>query len=417
MATPWGSLAEETARASTSDLGVPDFVYDPVIIKKGNSQREVSDGLLIVRDRGVILQVKARKPGKGDGPEKARTWVEKNVDKATKQVQGTRKTISTQDIRFRSRRGRDLLLSGQNDWPAVILLDIPVDHRGIQVQSDDPKTLVMALSDWHALNQMIRSTSGVIGYVERVVEANLGEVDLGDEESRYRTFAQLDSQSVAQEGGDPYLRLRTLTRHEELALASLDEWIDSDIASADNPFTANPGSVADRQRRAIEVIDTIPVLTRARVGGALLERVKRSTNELRPFAGTAAFIPNSVNSLPADRLLFFFDVGQNWRDPRDFEANAFDYAAVRHEEAQAQGAGGATLLLARLRTKTGEVGRTFVLIEGDSDDLNIPTEVRWSILDEYGIVTANGPKRAIDTGRNNLCPCQSGKKFKRCHGY
>lgn len=87
MTEPWGPASEEAARRYAADLGVPDFVYDPVTLSKGNARREVSDGLLISQGRGVILQSKARDPGAPPDSSRLTAWAQKQIGKATSSVQ------------------------------------------------------------------------------------------------------------------------------------------------------------------------------------------------------------------------------------------------------------------------------------------------------------------------------------------
>ena len=43
-------------------------------------------------------------------------------------------------------------------------------------------------------------------------------------------------------------------------------------------------------------------------------------------------------------------------------------------------------------------------------------ELRTSILAELAAATGTKPAKAIKVGRNDLCPCGSGKKYKKCCG-
>lgn len=74
-----------------------------------------------------------------------------------------------------------------------------------------------------------------------------------------------------------------------------------------------------------------------------------------------------------------------------------------------------TLLLSTLDglTPKGENGST--------DEL-VPSEVIYNSLNQYNITTVQAPptadvqQAAHKVGRNDPCPCGSGKKYKRCHG-
>ena len=42
--------------------------------------------------------------------------------------------------------------------------------------------------------------------------------------------------------------------------------------------------------------------------------------------------------------------------------------------------------------------------------------VDYSTIDSWESIGEYGEKRIVKVGRNDLCPCGSGKKYKRCHG-
>jgi hypothetical protein len=55
VSTGRGAASELAVRTLAAELGVRDFVYHPVTIGKGRARRELTDGLLVVGDRGAIL--------------------------------------------------------------------------------------------------------------------------------------------------------------------------------------------------------------------------------------------------------------------------------------------------------------------------------------------------------------------------
>ena len=322
MSTSWGTAAEEGARRLASNLGVKDFVYDPVTVPRGGATREVSDGLLIVGDRGLILQVKSRDPSSDTDPDKLRRWATKKGAAAVRQVQGTRRTLETTQIELRSHRGHERVLEPPHTWPGVVLLDITPVPEDLQVPNSDPNTVIMTLSDWHAIHYMIRSTSNVIDYIERVINARL-EACLGDERSRYSSFAKADEEAASKPGYQPVLPMHRITEDHMLYADIIDEWIDFDIGSApvdDGRYTA------DDVRTTVEILDAIPILLRVKIGEEILRRVRDSHRSREPRSGFM-----SIDS--RDRLLFFMDVLENWESiERYIESHLFAYTAVRHEQ-------------------------------------------------------------------------------------
>jgi hypothetical protein len=59
---------------------------------------------------------------------------------------------------------------------------------------------------------------------------------------------------------------------------------------------------------------------------------------------------------------------------------------------------------------------------GNADELLVPSEVIYNALNQYNITTVQVPPTAEaqqaerKVGRNDPCPCGSGKKYKKCHG-
>ena len=381
MTASWGTASEEAARRYAADLCVPDFVYEPVIVSKGNARREVSDGLLISQERGVILQTKARNPNAHRDLDRQIAWARRQVCKAANQVRGTRRTLaSATELQLTSRRGRSLTLSADSEraWPGVVLLDMPHCPSGVDATCDDPETIVMTLDDWYALNDLVRSTSGVIEYVHRAIDAQTLQIELGKEAVRYANLAAADDETVRQEGGYPVLPSTGLSPREEQVIATLDDWIDSDIAVAAGP---NGDLDLDATRRAIEVIDAIPVAVRVETAGTLLHRVREADVVGHAVSGVCQIPPSH------HRLLFFFDQAANWSSSEHFSAYVFAYTVTRHEELDDLYGPGVSLLLARMNTESGHVFRTFVLIEGNAAELQLPKDVRRSVLERHGMLT------------------------------
>ncbi|MYC68648.1 MAG: SEC-C domain-containing protein [Acidobacteriia bacterium] len=383
-----------------------DFVYDPVEVPKGDSTREVSDGMLIVGDRGLILQVKSRDPSADRDSAKVSRWAMKKASEAVRQVQGTRRTLETTKVTLRSRRGHELVLEPPQTWAGVVLLDLDPVPDGLRICSDDDDTIIMTLADWHELHYMILSTSGVIDYVERVVEQGI-ENDLGHEWDRYRRFAEADSISANKPGYEPVLPLNPLSDNDRICANVLDEWIDSDIAATP---VDNGRYTADQVRSAVETLDSIPILLRVQIGEAMLSRVRDSVRSGEPRSTLL-----TIDS-PA-RLLFFTDVSGNWNNKwRYLEPHLTTYTAVRHEQLEEHYGPGETLLLARVERDDGSVWRTFVRIAGSAKALSLPPDVRWGICAQFGILTAEGICDLASISGVEKCPCGAGGEFRDCHG-
>src|SRR5207249_6847080 len=90
-----GTAAEGYTRWISGNLGVSDFVYVPGTVAKGSGSREVSDGLLVAGERGIIVQVKSRERGaaRTDDLAKAERWCRKHAARAARQGLGTRRWL------------------------------------------------------------------------------------------------------------------------------------------------------------------------------------------------------------------------------------------------------------------------------------------------------------------------------------
>ena len=72
---------------------------------------------------------------------------------------------------------------------------------------------------------------------------------------------------------------------------------------------------------------------------------------------------------------------------------------------------------------TATLGKLAATEENESADKLAPSEVIYGSVNEYNVTTVQPPSAtdaeplsAAKVGRNDPCPCGSGKKFKKCHG-
>ncbi|GAA4846276.1 hypothetical protein [Kitasatospora terrestris] len=184
---PLGTRIEELTRHLAGVFGLPDFVYLPKVVSHGPGVRELSDGLLVVGNRGLILQSKSRRPGdRPDSVEKAKRWCLKEGRSGQRQGAGTRRTMREQMEPFMSVRGYERMLPDPSSWPTVVIIWHP-DNPAVEFPAA-PDTMFIALNDWLHLHAMVRSTTGVIAYVERALASGIS-VPLGCEQDRYQALA------------------------------------------------------------------------------------------------------------------------------------------------------------------------------------------------------------------------------------
>lgn len=157
----------------------------------------------------------------------------------------------------------------------------------------------------------------------------------------------------------------------------------------------------------------IPILGKAQLGELLFTRASKTNDLRKPASGRWLLQPYNGN-----RIVFYCDVGEHWDAnsiKKDLDPWLAAFAAVRHEQFQTAYGPGSTLLLSRVSHKTLGVARTFALVNGDTEVLEIPTEIRWGIVKRFSIATKDGFRDVQDFGRNEPCPCGSGSKYKKCH--
>lgn len=193
-----GHAAERSALAAAATWGVPDFVMRPQVEEKGSGVREISDGLLVVGDQGLILQSKAREAEMWADEAKEHRWAIKQATKATKQINGTLRRLSSSPISMVNGRGRNVQLSGATiSWAGVVLIDHPAE---LDVELDELACkcafVVLSRAEWEFLFDQLRSTASVVEYVHRVGAPGH---KLGEEALRYYELADADGKAPPSE--------------------------------------------------------------------------------------------------------------------------------------------------------------------------------------------------------------------------
>jgi hypothetical protein len=82
-----GVAAEDASRGSAARWGLPDFVLEPEIVRRGAATREVGDGTIVCGTRGLAVQVKARTAAT-DNPDRERAWITKKIAEGARQASG-----------------------------------------------------------------------------------------------------------------------------------------------------------------------------------------------------------------------------------------------------------------------------------------------------------------------------------------
>jgi hypothetical protein len=183
-----GKEAEDATRDAASLWGLPDFVFPPSLRRRTSGVRELGDGLLVLGDLGVVLQVKSRE-APGEVEDRECRWLVKQVGRAMSQGSGTIRELCRRPSSLTNLRGRTIELDGNSlDWLIVVIVDHPAPPPEVLV--DVPENGIALLRrDWDFLFDQLKSTHAVGRYLRRVAGEGLV---LGDEPVRYYEFAMAD---------------------------------------------------------------------------------------------------------------------------------------------------------------------------------------------------------------------------------
>lgn len=371
-----GALAEDYARRLTGHMGVPDFVYVPTMVARGSGSREVSDGLLVAGDRACILQVKSRSrdAASAETQSRAKQWVKKHAAIAHGQGVGTRSHLVRTQTEFTSLRGYQRQLQLPESTPIVVILDHPKDP---EVHLDDhDNTVFISLRDWEGLHFMIRSSSGIIDYVGRVLQAGLS-VPLGRESDRCRILAEADIQWAGESPTAlPQLPPRPLTDEEGFQAAFFDELIDRVSESSSLGWDAND------YLNIVEHLDQTPTLARVQTGKKMISTFKAMVEA----KARRSFLTADVDG--TSRLAVLYDYTEDDVDDqrlKGFMARIAAYSMLRHEQGVEAGyeADGSTLAIGILHHPKKGRASAFAFCKGSLKPL--PDEMRRELESEFGI--------------------------------
>jgi hypothetical protein len=279
-----GRAAEQATHDSAALWGLPDFVYRAELRKLGSGSRELGDGILIVGDLGIVIQVKSREALSSDA-EKERSWIEKQSRKALEQAAGTLRQLHREAARMTNARGRTLRIDG-NDlrWLVCVVIDHPGAPAGIQLPVGDlaHPAVIMLRRDWEFLFDQLKSTHAVGAYLERVAGESL---ELGREPARYYECAAADEAAPPGDidpallGPDgnrvstPLLPLEPAATQDEPAHRMLRVILE-DIATSPLGTTSE-----SRRLKILSELDRLPIAYRSQVGRLLLTALDEIADE------------------------------------------------------------------------------------------------------------------------------------------
>jgi hypothetical protein len=281
-----GYAAEAATHDAAAVWGLPDFVYLPETAALASGTRELGDGVLVVGDLGVVVQVKSREnPTRDD--DKERRWMGKKAAEAIRQGNGTIRQLKERPRLLTSLRGRSVEIDGNaHRWVVVVVIDHDEPPDAVAPPLDEAKhpTVVLLRRDWEFLFDQLKSTHAVAEYFERVA----GEVvALGDEPVRYYDLAQADAATTPEPfpaelgaGGEvvstPLLPLAPVATSDRPA-HEMVRLILEDIAC-----TRLQQATEEQRLRVLAELDRLPVGQRSGIGQFVLDamaEVNRVTDD------------------------------------------------------------------------------------------------------------------------------------------
>ncbi|SOE19077.1 hypothetical protein SAMN05442782_0020 [Streptomyces sp. OK228] len=302
-----GTAAEIAVQDAAATWGLPDFVMAPSVERKGRGVREISDGLLVVGDRGVVVQIKAREGEPGTAGRET-SWVFKQLAAAGKQIHGTVRRLKAEGVQMVNGRGRSVRIdSPAVDWVGVTIIEHPDPPQDLPVAAHHGSTPVIALlrRDWEFLFNQLRSTHAVVSYLHRV---GASAPVLGGEPERYYELAAADAEAApgevdpswAKRGGQPcsvpLLPAAPAGSDDDEAHTMVRIMLE-DVATS----PMNPGEW-EAWQRVLASLDSLPVGYRSDLGRFLLDAL---ATVAEAEAGTTAWRMRTFSAGPdRDQLGF-----------------------------------------------------------------------------------------------------------------
>jgi hypothetical protein len=269
-----GDAAEHAAHGAAAIWGLPDFVFRAPMHQVGSGVRELGDGLIIVGELGIVVQVKSREAPSGDVDKESR-WLNKKIGTALRQGRGTARLLAGQRPVLINARGREIELDASSRrWMTVVVIDHPDVPEGVRPPTlpDHPSAVILR-RDWEFVFSQLKATHAVAEYFERIAD---DPVDLGLEPVRYYELATADEMAPAAPlpevlqgrgvaASTPVLPLQPTATDDEQA-HRLIRSVFEDIAT-----TSAVGTTEANRLRVLAELDRLTVGQRAGIGRYLIE--------------------------------------------------------------------------------------------------------------------------------------------------
>lgn len=278
-----GPAAEEATRDSASLWGLPDFVFQPETVQRGNATREVGDGTIVCGNRGLAVQVKARTSA-ADQADRERSWIIKKAREGARQAAGSVRTVQRSPLAHTNLRGRSIILNGNEiEWVGVVIIDhdSPPEDLSAYTEAVTIPYVVVFRKEWEFLFDQLRSTTAVVDYFHRIADhhtepgehvADYYELALADEQAGpdlTRSLIPTALRNPAVHTSHPILPVAPASAADEYGARMYRQMLE-DIAES-------PWDRDESQRvHALYLLDNLPVAERATMGRRLLTHLGRA---------------------------------------------------------------------------------------------------------------------------------------------
>lgn len=263
-----GKEAESATHIAAAMWGMADFVFEPTCRRRGSGVRELGDGLLVLGDLAVVLQVKSREVV-SQVQERERRWIEKATRRALSQGAGTIREFRRKSAELTNLRGRSIQLDGNEvKWLVAVIIDHDDPPPEISL-APSSNAVVLLRRDWDFLFEQLKSTHGVARYLGRVAGESLV---LGDEPIRYYELAAADEDAPPKALDPEYFLPGVKQIHEPLlpmAPAATEDEAEHRLYRAvlEDIASIKTQAMAEELRiRALAYLDALPTRQRAMAG-------------------------------------------------------------------------------------------------------------------------------------------------------
>lgn len=278
-----GPAAEEATRDAASRWGLPDFVFQPETVQRGNASREVGDGTIVCGNRGLAVQVKARTAAT-DQVDRERSWIVKKAREGARQAAGSVRTVQRSPLAHANVRGRSILIDGNTiEWVGVVIIDhdTPPEDLSVYAETVSIPYVVVFRKEWEFIFDQLRSTTAVVDYFHRIAEyqtkpgehvADYFELALADEQTGPDLVGSLIPESLrnpAVHTSHPVLPVEPASAADEYGARTYRQMLE-DIA--ESPWDREE---SDRVG-VLYLLDKLPVAERAMMGRRLLTHLGRT---------------------------------------------------------------------------------------------------------------------------------------------